>query len=812
MASKLDLDFLSFYRLNGQDQPALPGLHVAAPPRRTARGREHDRLFILLSITGNVRLTADEYAEITRQMAERYYSLGGAVTSALRATAEALNAFLLERNMRVGGRGQVASGLLVMAALRDDLLYLALSGPVHAFWMSPRGTRHYFDDQLSGRGLGLSQTARLYFAQAHLQPGDRLLFATYLPSAWAPTLESDTGSVALEVLRRRLIADAGPEAQSVLILVAEGTGKLNLARLAPQATASAPNPNPTSVSTEPAVPQPASAASAAPTPQPPVASPASRPSVSPPRPPMQRPPVAAAQTPPTNRPSVPASTESVGPSSVPAAQSESRSPSPLPHPPVSAPQARPQPGREQAPEPKMLVRPPSPNTLQPFFKQLAAGIRAMRQFEQRARASFVRLMPRLLPTASAEESPTAPADGRSFGGMLLALALPVILITMGAVVYNQYGRTTQYRNYFVSAQEAASKASAVSEPISQRRAWEETLFWLDKAEAYQTTPESRTLRRQAQASLDLLDNIKRVTFQLALPQAFPETTRINRMAATENDVFLLNAERGEVYRVMLTPRGYELDVNFICRPGIYSGGVVGPLVDLVSLPRINQFNALALGIDASGALLYCLGNGQSPQVAPLNPPEIGWKRIAAIGLDDSRLYVLDANANAVWTYYGSQSSFLDVDPLFFFDEQIPHMGNVVDMAVSGDDIYLLNADGHLITCTLSRVNTAPTRCTDPAILTDRRPGRQGGVTLPDAIFTQVIFSPPPNISVALLDSNNRAVYRFSPRGLELQDQLRPVIGEAATLPAGPISAIAFSPNQILFVLVNNRLYYAADVR
>lgn len=807
MNSKPDLDLLTFYRLNGQDQPALPGLLAAVPPRRTARGRENDRLLIFLSITGNVRTSPADYAEMTRQMADRYYSLSGAVTSALKSTAEALNAFLLERNIRMGGRGQVATGLLVMGALREDQLFMVLSGPVHAFWMSPRGTRHFYDDQLAGRGLGMSQTARLYYAQAQLQPGDRMLFSTYLPAAWKPTLESERGVASLEVIRRRLMADAGPEAQAVLIVAREGTGQVNLLRAAPPVEESKP-PAPVAA----VAPAPVSAPAAESTPRPPQRSPMQRPPVTesqpaaslPQRPPMQRPPVTQSQ--PTAAPQRPPATPS-------ATAEKSAEPSATP-PARGLPFKKPAPRLpdEHSPEPQQLLRQPGPGPLQPLFKQLAAGIRAMRQSQQQFAQSVGRLMPRLLPFNQEEEPAQARPAGNPVFGWFLALALPVIVVTMGAVVYIQYGRTAQYQTYFSSAQEAATKASGITEPVSQRRAWEETLFWLDKAESYQGTPESRNLRRQAQSSLDTLDNIKRVTFQQALAQPFNETTRISRMVASENDVFLFNAERGEVNRVTLTPRGYELDLNFICRPGTYSGGVVGPFVDIVSLPRANQFNALVAGIDASGTLLYCLPNGQSPEVAPLNAPESGWKRIAAIGLDEGRLYVLDADANAVWTYYGSQSNFLDVDPLFFFDEQIPLMGNVVDMAVNGDDIYLLNADGHLITCTLSLVSDSPTRCVDPATLVDRRPGRQGGITLPDAIFSQVVFSPPPNISVTMLDTNNRAVYRFSPRGLELQDQLRPVIGEAATLPAGAITAMAFSPSQILFVFVNNHLYYAADVR
>lgn len=784
MTSKLDLDLTSLYRLNGQEQPALPGLLAAVPPRRTARGREHDRLLICLSITGNVRLTAEEYAEITRQMSERYYGIGGAVTSALKATAEALNAFLLERNLRLGGRGQTAVGLLVMGALRDDQLFMALSGPTHAFWLSPRGSRHFFDDQLAGRGLGLSQTARLYYAQIQLQPGDRVLFATHLPPAWIRALETERGNASLESTRRRLMTDPSPDAQAALILAREGAGLVNILRAAAPAPEVKPaSPLPAPPPAAPITPPEAAPAAASPTQAPPPAAPA-------PRPPMQRPPM---QRPPTAQPATenPATPAMRGLRSAPPAQSS-------------------QP--DSSPEPKDLLRPPAPDRLQPVFKQLAAGLRTWQAWRQRVGAGLARFMPRLLPDDSETGASQPAPSGAPFWGWLMGLALPVILLTVGGVVYVHYGRTAQYQTFFTSAQEAAIKAGGITEPVSQRLAWEQTIFWLDKAETYQTTPESRNMRRQAQSGMDVLDNIKRVTFQLALAEPFSSTLRITRMVASENDVFLLDEARGEVHRVSLTQRGYELDTNFICRPGAYSGGQVGPLIDLVSLPLLNQFRASVAAIDASGNLLYCLPNGQSPQLITLSPPETGWKRIAGIGLDENRLYILDAEDNAIWTYYGELGNFAESLPFFFFDAQIPDMGNVVDMAVNDDDIYLLRADGHLITCTLSRLSASPTRCVDPATLVDNRPGRQGGATLPDAIFSQVVFSPPPNTSVVLLDAKTPAVYRFSTRGLELIDQLRPTVDENTTLPAGTVTAMGFSPNQILFVVVDNRLYYATDIR
>ena len=77
------------------------------------------------------------------------------------------------------------------------------------------------------------------------------------------------------------------------------------------------------------------------------------------------------------------------------------------------------------------------------------------------------------------------------------------------------------------------------------------------------------------------------------------------------------------------------------------------------------------------------------------------------------LYVLDAPARAVWVYNGKDGTFVD-RPYFFFGGQTPEKQDVIDLIVSGDDLYMLHADGHLSTCSYSRIESKPTRCQDPA--------------------------------------------------------------------------------------------------
>ena len=133
------------------------------------------------------------------------------------------------------------------------------------------------------------------------------------------------------------------------------------------------------------------------------------------------------------------------------------------------------------------------------------------------------------------------------------------------------------------------------------------------------------------------------------------------------------------------------------------------------------------------------------------------------------------------------------------------------MAVTGDDLYLLHADGHLSTCTFSRIDDAPTRCTDPAPFVDNYPAHRDIDIFAPAHFTQLTLTTPPNPVVLLLDADRRSVYRLSANSLEYQNQVTGYAGEASPFKAGPAGAVAVSPNYILYLSIENQVYFASNL-
>ncbi len=345
----------------------------------------------------------------------------------------------------------------------------------------------------------------------------------------------------------------------------------------------------------------------------------------------------------------------------------------------------------------------------------------------------------------------------------------------------------------------AAYAATLSNPLEQRMAWQAVLGDLDKAENYTVTSQSQTLRAQATENLDNLDSIKRLDYQQAIVGGLDTGVRVSRMIATATDLYMLNAEQGNVLRAIMTGRGYEIDPSFQCGP-TYGPINVGPLVDIAELSPGSFENASLLGMDKDGNLLYCVV-GSQPYSAAMAAPNTGFGEPSAMTLDRSDLFVLDATVNAVWIFRNLE---VRQQPRLFFGDFVPPMEDVIDLAEYNDDLFLLHADGHITKCIYSGLAESPTRCDDPYPYSDNRPGRVHGPVIEEAVFSQLYFSSFPERSIYLLDPQNQSIYYFSVL-LNLQWQYQPFEPVAE----GKATAFAISPNRMAFLAISNYVYYAA---
>jgi hypothetical protein len=309
------------------------------------------------------------------------------------------------------------------------------------------------------------------------------------------------------------------------------------------------------------------------------------------------------------------------------------------------------------------------------------------------------------------------------------------------------------------------------------------------------------LRSEAQQVLDGLDSVERLDFRPALTTRLRDTAHINRILAGDNEIYMLNSKEGLVLRATLTSTGYALDSTFQCGPGAYEGYIVGAIISITALPPDNPDGATVLGIDSNGTLLYCIP-GNSPKAVPPAPPGTNWGAPQSVIVDSNDLYILDPMVNAVWIYRG-----LDVteQPRLFFGDQVPPMQDVIDMTINQNDLYLLHTDGHLTRCVFNGLITSPTRCQDPSNYTDARPGYQNAAVIPGTHFTEILFTPPPDPSIYLLEPEAQAIYHFGVN-LTFQRQYQPL----ERLAGGPATAMAIHRgNRLAFLAAGSQVYYAS---
>jgi hypothetical protein len=415
-------------------------------------------------------------------------------------------------------------------------------------------------------------------------------------------------------------------------------------------------------------------------------------------------------------------------------------------------------------------------------KVMVGGIRSGRRVNESLQTALGRFVPRLLPSGDG----TKPFVIPTYLLISIAVVIPVIVVTMASVVYFRLGQSIQYDELYGQALNARAQAVSETDPARQRDGWQRVLNSLNNADEYRVTDESKMLRNEAQSNLDSLMGVLRLEFVPAFPNGVggSSAAAISRMAASESDLYMLTAQEGKILHASFTGRSLELDNAFNCQPGTYAGYQVGTLI----------------------------APNQVPQAIPLpSLPNTNWGKITAFALDNDSLYVLDAQSRAVWVFQGQNSSFIDT-PYFYFGNEIPvSIDSAIDLAVSSDDLYMLHTDGHLSTCTFSRLSEVPTRCQDPAPRIDNFPAHRDVDIFKLTHFTQMTLTNPPNTVILLLDSASQSVFRFLPRSFELQNQVMGFAGEATPFQRGSVTAMAVSPNYVLYLAIGDQVYFATNL-
>jgi hypothetical protein len=769
--ANIDLNILPLHRQAGSDLSRLPGLHIAEASRKASRSRRADQLMILLSF--NLPAFSDaRQDELLTRLEEIYFEKSGSTTMAMRELIEDLNSLILNLNLKHAGSRPQVTGTVAVIVVRGDHLFLAQNGPGHMFALLPSKVDYLHDEKLTARGLGLNRNAQIYYAQMPVEPGIKMLFSTSLPDGW----DADTFKFAythpLHKAQQRFLEDAGEELKAVLLDVQSGRGKMTLLR-APEAAA------PSQQSVAQSVVPPPGREEEKPQPQP-LEEEAGEVSSEPPDAPREEHTASASARPPVQQVERPGTTP--------------RREQPAP-PPIVSTAPLDDPYAEQAASEPAVSSPEAERAAASLAPAILGGLKRVQSFGLGILRGLKKLLQRMVP---GDELIKIPTSTMAF----IAVAVPLLVVTVAALVYAQVGRNQQYENLFSQAETLASAAAAEPDIEVKRQNWQESIGLIDQATEFLVTDEAEDLRKQAVSALDAIDNVTRLNFEQAISGALAPSIKIRNMAATSRDLYMLDIDSDSVLRAWLAGTRYEMDREFRCGAGQYGAIIVQELVDIALLPD-NPDDALLVAMDRGGNLLYCYED-KPPVAITLTPPDSYWGNPIAITVENGQLYVLDEQLNMIWFFEPGDQNYQFRDaPKFFFTEEVPDMTDTIDFAIDQEQLYLLYLSGETTTCTYTGLAEAPTSCTSPTLYSDPRPGRESGATIEGAVFYQLQHTQPPEPSLFYLDPINHSIYHFSLK-LNLVQQYR----SAVDLEGQYITAFAISPTKTVFIALENQVYLA----
>jgi hypothetical protein len=772
------------------DEP--PGLATFAAPRRAARGRERDALFLCLSLRARAPLPAERYAELLNLAAATFFGTPGSVTAAARQALLALNQRLLEANLREGAPVQ---GSLICAILHGAEFYAVQCGAGAVLVGHALNVERF--PGAASRPLGLSNALDAQYFHTAVSVGDYVALSS--SANWSESGLAGLGGLAtLSAAAERLKSAAGGDFSALL------------ARIEPAGTtasASAPQPAPI-LSAPPASP-------AAPASAPPATPAAGLPNLgaslsslsdrvrSTFRPTVEAPPDAPLE------PEAPAPVE---------AEVEA----PLEAPPPAAPRRTDWQGILQrmqriTPEEEAAPPPLTAEEAPPVIEREPAGRPGLGATVQNGLRSFGRAigvtlteMTRSLRRLAARALPEGTALQQ--GGLFtiptsvqigIAVVIPLIIVAVAALVYIQQGQAQQFDESLNNARVAVAKGRLTADPLAARPHWEEALRWTEAAAQLRPgEPTVALLQQEAQTRLDELDWAQRVTYQPLLGGGLGADVELTQLVLAGRDVYVLDARGKRVHRLTLSNSGsYFDDPTFRCASGNIGPLTIGPLIDIGFLPGPNVRDADSLvALDTAGGLIYCAPN-EGPLGSYLPAPETGWIQPVAMEIYAERLYVLDVGRNQIWQFDASGGAY-NQPPSGYFTEFVYDLKDVVDFAIAGGDVMLLHRDGRMSLCNRTQPSGTAV-CTQPAPFTDNRPGRASGDRLNDVTApVHLIYDQPPEPSVFILDGETSALHQLSLKLLFVR-QFRP----AAPL-SGPIGAVAIDQAKRFFVAAGSNVYVA----
>ena len=188
----------------GRNSPP-PGTLALSSPRKAARGRSHDFLFVSLKLLG----TAGEgrASRLAQIAAQAFFATPGSVTAALRQATLAVNQELVEADLKAG---------LVVGALRSQDLYFSGCGAGATILV-----RSGIVSRMNGseRPLGSSLAPMVQFQHLEVQPSDLIILTAADDVPWSDLALTGLTGLALDQASDSLVDGTDRDITGLVIQV-----------------------------------------------------------------------------------------------------------------------------------------------------------------------------------------------------------------------------------------------------------------------------------------------------------------------------------------------------------------------------------------------------------------------------------------------------------------------------------------------------------------------------------------------------------------------------------------------------------------
>jgi len=189
--------------LGGQSRQAPPpGTLALGAPRRAARGRVHDFLFLNLKLEGAPATEGGQLDRLAQETARLFFGTPGSVTAALRQAINQLNQELLDR---------AVPARLAAATLRNENLYLAQCGPGQALLIRSGAVSRLRAEDGTSRSLGTTLAPLIQFRHFELRPEDLLVLTTNETPLWSDSSLAELSGIEHSLAVDRLVASAAQD-------------------------------------------------------------------------------------------------------------------------------------------------------------------------------------------------------------------------------------------------------------------------------------------------------------------------------------------------------------------------------------------------------------------------------------------------------------------------------------------------------------------------------------------------------------------------------------------------------------------------